>query len=132
MNKPTKVIVSAALPELSPKENSRRTSELVCDLSLLEGVEHIREAMGFSDGFHAPCAVCWLNPGFILETTDAIRDAAKGYSQERILVVHSDDAVELVEVDTECSAILGTFTAVRKPRFGEDHTMIDGRFWVAR
>jgi hypothetical protein len=47
--------------------------------------------------------------------------------------VHGDDAAEICECDTDCSAIIGTFQRIAgEPEIGEDYSLIDETFYVVR
>ena len=128
----TKVFVSAERREHTLAHNSTQTCELSCDLALLDGVEAFREVNSRFGGYHETAFCCFLRPGSILETIDEIRELAGNYSQDSILVVHGDNAAELVEVDTEASAIIGRFQTTDTLHVGEDYPECDGVYYVVR
>ena len=138
--KRTKVFISAEKPgACTPAENARRTSDLACDLTLEQGIERfVQVAFGtwYESGSEREIRYCaWLRPGSIVEGIDSLRELAKEYEQDSILVVHGDDAAELVECNTEHSAIIGRFQALELgdgPESGEDYTFAGGRFYVVR
>lgn len=142
--KPTKIFVSAARPNNSAAQNATAHNELGCDLALIDGVESFRDVVGgytYTDAEgtrrHTTEAsfLVFIRPGCIIETLEAVRDTARNYRQDSILVVHGDDAAEVVECNTECSAILGTFQALpagHEPNIGEDYTLADETFYVVR
>ena len=133
--KPTKVFISAARDILSATVNESRSSELACELALLDEVSSFREVVGCYDGTHEPAFCVFLKPGCILEGVDRLVELAAAWDQYSILVVHGDDAAELCEVGTECSAILGRFQVLpdgEAPTPGEDYTFVDGRYYVVR
>lgn len=129
--KPTKAVLSAYSVERSPNQNKLATCELACDLAAADYVDAYREVTGRFDGFDEESFVCWLRPGSILEGLDEIVSLARSYQQNTVLVIHGDDAAELVETETDCSAILGTFQAA-VPKPGEDYTLVDSTFYVVR
>jgi hypothetical protein len=47
------------------------------------------------------------------------------------LVVHGDDTAELIEINTDDTAILGTF-GPGNPEPGEDYSEVDGQKYVVR
>jgi hypothetical protein len=140
--KQTKIFVSAHRATNTAKQNAIADAELACDLALIDGVEVFRDIVGgytYRDAHgeqrHTTEAayVCFLRPGSILEAIDEVTELARQYRQDTVLVVHGDDAAEIVECNTDCSAIIGTFQRIAgEPEIGEDYSKIDGVFYVVR
>jgi len=129
----TKVIISAYSKDNSAATNERAENELCCDLSLVDSVEHVRDVEGRYQGHEECSQLCFLRPGSIQEGIDALTDLAAHYKQSSILVVHGDNAAELVGTyNNRSGTIIGTFRAVDAPLPGEDYTKADGLFYVVR
>lgn len=131
--KPTKVIISAYRHGASGAANRAFFADLLSDLTLVEEISGFREVEGRFDGYHEHSVFCWIRPGQILEGIDALTDLAREYCQSAVLVIHGDDAAELVETDGRGrTAIVGRFQAVEAPLPGEDYTKADSTFYVVR
>ncbi len=133
--KPTKVFISAARPNQTLAETAEAHESLRIMLESTSHVESVRQVAGCFDGNLEPAFCAFLFPGRILEGIDACTAFGSVLNQDSILVVHGDDAAELVECHTDCSAIIGRFQALpegEKPEPGEDYTLADGRYYVVR
>ena len=140
--KSTKVFISAQRATNTPEQNAVSDAELGCDLTLIDGVECFRSIVG---GYsYRDCHgeqrqerenayVCFLRPGGILEAIEALTELAASYGQDTLLVVHGDDAAEVIECGTTCSAIIGTFQPIPgEPDPGEDFSLVDSTYYVVR
>lgn len=131
--KPTKVIISAYSKERTAAQNERAENTLVADLTLVDAVESFRDVTGRYDGHFEASQLCFLRPGSIQEGIDELTDLAAEYHQDCILVIHGDDAAEIVGTYANRSGkIIGTFQRVDAPNEGEDYTEADGNFYVVR
>jgi hypothetical protein len=99
---------------------------------LSEHVDGFREVDGVYAGRSETSFLVWLKPGHILEGIDELTALGSEFNQSTVLVVHCDNAAELVECDTECSAIIGTFQRVEDVTPGEDCSIVDGAVYVVR
>jgi len=130
--KATKIFFSAERPERTVVDNAMCTLAAFDDAERCEHFDTVRECDGIFDERPESAIIAFARPGHILEAIDYARDLAGRYNQDSILVVHGDDAAELVECETECSAIIGTFQRVAERGHGEDCSIIDGDVYVVR
>jgi len=133
--KSTKVFISAARPNQTLTETALAHDGLRIALESSSHLEAVREVAGCFDGNLEPAFCVFVRPGHILEAIDACVIFASAWDQESVLVVHGDDAAELCETETDCSAIIGTFTRLPdgvKPEPGEDYTLADSIYYVVR
>ncbi len=128
----TKVFISAARPNQTLEETALAHDSLRIMLESSSHVSGFRQVAGCFNGELEPAFCAWLNFGHILEGIDALTAFGAVLEQDSILVVHGDGAAELVECQTDCSAILGRFVEVDKPEDGEDYTLADNRYFVVR
>lgn len=126
----TKIFVSAETADATAQENALATFTL--ESRLTEQGFTFRHVNGCFDGRNEATFCVFATPGAILEALDTLVQEARSFGQDSVLVVHGDNAAELVECNTECSAILGTFQEVNTPEVGEDYTRADGKFYVVR
>ena len=129
----TKVFISAYRPELTPEQATQRTFRLVQAIEALDEVVGFRRVTGFFDGNFETSVIAFLQVGSILDGIDKLRDLARRFEQDSILVVHGDNAAELVECHTDSSAIIGRFQVAEDgPEPGEDYTLADSTYYVVR
>jgi hypothetical protein len=130
--KATKVILTAYREGTPEHVNMASADNLFSDLTLVDSVVGFRAVEGRYNGNAEESIFCWLRPGDILDGIEELCALAREYSQDAILVIHGDDAAELVETHGTCSAIIGTFQAVDAPLPGEDFTKADSTYYVVR
>ena len=126
----TKIFISAEVAGRNPVANEHATTDLHCCLENLDLA--FRYVEGVYNGTNETAFCVFATPGAILETIDQLVNLGRRFSQESVLVVHGDNAAELCETRTQCSAIIGTFQEVAKPEPGEDCTIADGKYYVVR
>jgi len=126
----TKIFVSAERHDETETENQHRSTDQHAKL------ENAGYSFRYVDGCYSAAfetAFCvFATPGQILDTIDDVVTLAREFQQDTVLVVHGENAAELVEVNTTCSAITGTFQTVEHPEPGQDCTIADGIYYVVR
>ena len=127
---PTKIFLSAYETTNSQDSNEHATTDLHCALDAA-GLT-FRYVDDVFNGIPETTFCVFATPGQILETIEACIALGRVFGQDSVLVVHGDNAAELCECSTDCSAIIGTFQQVAAPASGEDCTIADGKFYVVR
>lgn len=129
---PTKVFISAEQAELSAVENAYRTTDLAAALE--NRGYSFRYVEGWFNGTPETTFCVFCTPGAILETIDELVALGARFGQASVLVVHGDNAAELVECFTSCSAVVGRFQEVDAASVeeGEDFTFADDKYYVVR
>lgn len=127
---PTKVFISAERFDCSDTENEHRTTDL--HGSLENRGYSFRYVAGHFNGKAETSFCVFCKPGAILETIDELVAVGARFGQDSVLVVHGDNAAELVECYTTCSALIGRFQEVDRPEPGEDYTVADSKYYVVR
>lgn len=130
--KPTKIFFSAEREDRSAVDNAMCALAAFDLAKECENFDSVRECEGRFNGQPETTVIAFARPGCILEAIDSALEIARKFRQDSILVVHGDDAAELVECDTECSAIIGTFQRTQRIEPGEDFSIIDGNTYVVR
>ena len=130
---PTKVILTSYSPERGASCNERCEDELVADLTVVDAVESFQDVQGRYNGHFGCSQLCTLRPGSILDGIDALCELARFYKQSTILVIHGDNAAELVSTSPNgTGAIIGTFQQVDDLRYNEDFTKVGNLYFVVR